>query len=99
MAERVGFEPTCRLRDKTLSRRPRYDHFGTSPCPVPQRGRLARLAAPCGTLIIQRTPAVRGRGSGAAVRVTSRASAAAGKSRKKTEAARQLRSRQAARVE
>ena len=31
MAERVGFEPTCRLRDKTLSRRPRYDHFGTSP--------------------------------------------------------------------
>src|SRR3954447_10971315 len=38
MAERVGFEPTCRLRDKTLSRRPRYDHFGTSPCPVLQRG-------------------------------------------------------------
>ncbi len=31
MAERVGFEPTCPLRDKTLSRRPRYDHFGTSP--------------------------------------------------------------------
>ena len=31
MAERVGFEPTCRLPDKTLSRRPRYDHFGTSP--------------------------------------------------------------------
>ncbi len=31
VAERVGFEPTCRLRDKTLSRRPRYDHFGTSP--------------------------------------------------------------------
>ena len=27
----MGFEPTCRLRDKTLSRRPRYDHFGTSP--------------------------------------------------------------------
>jgi hypothetical protein len=27
----VGFEPTCRLPDKTLSRRPRYDHFGTSP--------------------------------------------------------------------
>ena len=34
MAERVGFEPTCRLRDNTLSRRARYDHFGTSP----QRG-------------------------------------------------------------
>src|SRR5262245_48548465 len=31
MAERVGFEPTCPIRDKTLSRRPRYDHFGTSP--------------------------------------------------------------------
>ena len=27
----MGFEPTCPLRDKTLSRRPRYDHFGTSP--------------------------------------------------------------------
>ena len=34
MAERVGFEPTCRLPDKTLSRRPRYDHFGTSPLAV-----------------------------------------------------------------
>ncbi len=32
MAERVGFEPTCPLlAGKTLSRRPRYDHFGTSP--------------------------------------------------------------------
>ena len=31
LAERVGFEPTCRLPGKTLSRRPRYDHFGTSP--------------------------------------------------------------------
>ena len=31
MAERVGFEPTCRLPDKPLSRRSRYDHFGTSP--------------------------------------------------------------------
>jgi hypothetical protein len=27
----VGFEPTCRLPDNTLSRRARYDHFGTSP--------------------------------------------------------------------
>ena len=33
MAERVGFEPTCRLPDKSLSRRSRYDHFGTSPRP------------------------------------------------------------------
>src|SRR5215216_3763947 len=31
MAEREGFEPPCRLPDKTLSRPPRYDHFGTSP--------------------------------------------------------------------
>jgi hypothetical protein len=31
VAERVGFEPTYPLRGKTLSRRPRYDHFGTSP--------------------------------------------------------------------
>jgi hypothetical protein len=31
LAERVGFEPTCRSPGKTLSRRPRYDHFGTSP--------------------------------------------------------------------
>jgi hypothetical protein len=36
LAERVGFEPTCPLRDKTLSRRPRYDHFGTSPVGVRQ---------------------------------------------------------------
>ena len=34
MAERVGFEPTCRLPDNTLSRRARYDHFGTSPVEV-----------------------------------------------------------------
>ena len=32
MAEREGFEPPWRLLAKTLSRRPRYDHFGTSPC-------------------------------------------------------------------
>ena len=31
VAEREGFEPPCRLPGKTLSRRPRYDHFGTSP--------------------------------------------------------------------
>src|SRR4051812_35971877 len=38
MAERVGFEPTCPLQDKTLSRRPRYDHFGTSPWRVAANG-------------------------------------------------------------
>ncbi len=35
MAEREGFEPPCRLPGKTLSRRPRYDHFGTSPFIAP----------------------------------------------------------------
>ncbi len=40
LAERVGFEPTCPLRDKTLSRRPRYDHFGTSPCGADRRCRI-----------------------------------------------------------
>ena len=38
MAERVGFEPTWPLlAAKTLSRRPRYDHFGTSPSRVVHR--------------------------------------------------------------
>src|SRR5207302_8857538 len=56
VAERVGFEPTCRLPDKTLSRRPRYDHFGTSPSEdfersgpsiIPRRkGRVGRKAGP-----------------------------------------------------
>ncbi len=46
MAERVGFEPTCRLRDKTLSRRPRYDHFGTSPLWVGCTGRPELLIIP-----------------------------------------------------
>jgi hypothetical protein len=51
MAEREGFEPPCRLPDKTLSRRPRYDHFGTSPC-------LAVAAEhaiiPCGSAVTAR---------------------------------------------
>ena len=50
LAERVGFEPTCRLPDKTLSRRPRYDHFGTSPCRTSGRRSfnytVTRAAAP-----------------------------------------------------
>jgi hypothetical protein len=52
MAEREGFEPPCRLPGKTLSRRPRYDHFGTSPFITP-------LRAPQG-------PSLRARGSPAA---------------------------------
>ena len=51
LAEREGFEPPCRLPGKTLSRRPRYDHFGTSPLllrsgqspSLRARGRLRRL--------------------------------------------------------
>src|SRR5215470_17208526 len=43
LAERVGFEPTCRLPDKSLSRRSRYDHFGTSP---PDQSNAERAGAP-----------------------------------------------------
>ena len=45
LAERVGFEPTCRLPDKTLSRRPRYDHFGTSPRLIVRLGTLHYIVA------------------------------------------------------
>ena len=31
LAEMVGFEPTCPVKDKTISSRSRYDHFDTSP--------------------------------------------------------------------
>ncbi len=31
LAERVGFEPTWEFPPKSISSRPRYDHFGTSP--------------------------------------------------------------------
>src|SRR3989344_1325720 len=31
LAEGVGFEPTCLLRDQRFSRPPRCDHFGTPP--------------------------------------------------------------------
>ena len=32
MADRVGFEPTSRLRDYLISSQSRYDHFDTTPC-------------------------------------------------------------------
>ena len=35
LAEMVGFEPTCPVKDKTISSRSRYDHFDTSPYSVP----------------------------------------------------------------
>ena len=31
LAEMVGFEPTCPVKDKTISSRSRYDRFDTSP--------------------------------------------------------------------
>ena len=31
LAEMVGFEPTCPIKDKTISSRSRYDRFDTSP--------------------------------------------------------------------
>jgi hypothetical protein len=45
VAEREGFEPPCRLPGKTLSRRPRYDHFGTSPFITSLRARWAPRCA------------------------------------------------------
>ena len=46
LAERVGFEPTCRLPDNTLSRRARYDHFGTSPRGCLSLRELQELVSP-----------------------------------------------------
>ena len=31
LAERVGFEPTCRFTGNSISSRARYDHFDTAP--------------------------------------------------------------------
>ena len=31
LAEKMGFEPMCRVFGKTISSRSRYDHFDTSP--------------------------------------------------------------------
>ncbi len=39
LAERVGFEPTVRLLGvQTISSRPRYGHFGTSPLAMTSMG-------------------------------------------------------------
>ena len=47
MAERVGFEPTCPLlAGKTLSRRPRYDRFGTSPRKLETRNSKIEIRKP-----------------------------------------------------
>ena len=39
----VGFEPTCPVRDKTISSRSRYDHFDTSPYSVQKNFRKCCL--------------------------------------------------------
>ena len=47
LAEMVGFEPTCPVKDKTISSRSRYDHFDTSPyslCAPERRAEAARAA-------------------------------------------------------
>ena len=31
LAEMVGFEPTCPIKDKTISSRSRYDHLSNAP--------------------------------------------------------------------
>ena len=36
----VGFEPTCPVKDKTISNRSRYDHFDTSPYSVVKKAKL-----------------------------------------------------------
>src|SRR5713101_638879 len=59
MAERVGFEPTCPLRDKTLSRRPRYDHFGTSPSGVMRANRTLDYNARAAVLLFRQPAATR----------------------------------------
>src|SRR6266542_2968885 len=47
LAEREGFEPPSRLPGKTLSRRPRYDHFGTSPLLTSLGGAPLDSPPPC----------------------------------------------------
>ncbi len=49
MAERVGFEPTCPVRDNPISSRTRYDLFGTSPSPVAEATFSCFLPTPRGS--------------------------------------------------
>ncbi len=41
LAEKEGFEPSCRLPDKRISSAPRYDLFDTSPYPLVCRAQNA----------------------------------------------------------
>ena len=43
LAEKEGFEPSCRLPDKRISSAPRYDLFDTSPYPLVCRARKRSL--------------------------------------------------------
>ena len=40
----VGFEPTCPVKDKTISNRSRYDHFDTSPYEILRKNTLEYYA-------------------------------------------------------
>ena len=40
----VGFEPTCPVKDKTISNRSRYDHFDTSPYKILRKNTLKHYA-------------------------------------------------------
>ena len=44
LAEMVGFEPTCPVKDKTISNRSRYDHFDTSPYEKKKKNTLKHYA-------------------------------------------------------
>ena len=44
LAEMVGFEPTCPVKDKTISSRSRYDRFDTSPYSLRASERRAEAA-------------------------------------------------------
>ena len=57
LAEMVGFEPTCPVKDKTISSRSRYDHFDTSPYSLLRGGVSGAFLAHCPSLfIIAKTP-------------------------------------------
>ena len=52
VAEMVGFEPTCPVKDKTISSRSRYDHFDTSPYSLRASERRQKLPKPLDSPII-----------------------------------------------
>ena len=57
LAEMVGFEPTCPIKDKTISSRSRYDHFDTSPYSnhAVERSANIHTANPIASLLYQKS--------------------------------------------